>query len=360
MNQKSQSQSQSKMSATTKWGKQERRTDVVQVPSKWVGLIIGEKGVTVKRIAQSAGKGCHINHSRDPLLVGRFEISAWNSTSVAFAKKSIVDLVASKTSKPKPQSKPQTKTKKPDISVLYQSDSDSDSDDDINVIVSTKKPPTKPKQQCNKKHVVTHLTGFKPAGQSLATLKRQGWERSKAYREMMTTIGSEWDNLDIPQRKKAGGWDNYKWHKVGEFNKTMKTNTETKLPSHMTPQKPSLDASSFPQCGGGSASTTTGAWGRNLTNVMSSEPVKPAPVVETKAPVMTPLRQKVDMEELEFMNAGRASRQTKAVVEANDAWSDSEDDQPPISTPSHRKKVIATTPAPPSVAPDSWDTSQIA
>lgn len=350
----------SKSESTTKWGSNnERRTGHVQVHSKWVGKIIGHGGQTIKGIAKDAGHGCHVNHSRDPLLAGRFEITAWHSNAVECAKHSILKIVAQQEGDSRPKTKPKTKPTK-EISVLYQSDSDEEEDEEPLLV---KKPTSKKERPRD----ISHLMGFTQSGSDIASLKKKGWQRSTAYKAMMGSIGTEWDNMSSAQRQSTGGWVNFKYAKVGVFN-TQHDITKTTVDTHTTElarKEVVMDVSDFPQCGGGEGSISAiGSWGNTLElkGVMDAEPVikkpiTPAPslIMLTKTPTMTTLTPtKVPVQ--------------VTPVYTEDAWSDDEDTLPKTS---QRSRVTIPTHLRPTLTRqyseiqlddpvDDWDTAEFA
>lgn len=70
---------------------------------KWVNLIIGPRGETVKSIARNAGNGCSVWHHND--LRGNFTISSWDSNANCRAKLAIEALINKQLDKEKNEKK---------------------------------------------------------------------------------------------------------------------------------------------------------------------------------------------------------------------------------------------------------------
>ncbi len=70
------------------------KTKTIHTDPKWVGLIIGKGGETIKRLAKSSGDSCRIIHDRSN--PGKFDISARTSQELLRAEINIQKLIKSK------------------------------------------------------------------------------------------------------------------------------------------------------------------------------------------------------------------------------------------------------------------------
>lgn len=74
------------------------KTKTFQTDPKWVGLIIGKAGATIKRLAKESGDTCRIFHDRSN--PGKFDISAKTSQELLRAEINIQKLIQSKQEQP--------------------------------------------------------------------------------------------------------------------------------------------------------------------------------------------------------------------------------------------------------------------
>lgn len=79
--------------------KQQFRTKTIQVDPRWVGLIIGKGGETIKRLAKKSGDSCRIWH--DKTNPGKFDMTARTSQELLRAEINIKEIIQSK-QEPKP------------------------------------------------------------------------------------------------------------------------------------------------------------------------------------------------------------------------------------------------------------------
>jgi hypothetical protein len=74
--------------------KQQFRTKTIKVDPRWVGLIIGKGGATIKGLAKQSGDSCRILHDRSN--PGKFDMSARTSQELLRAEINIKKLIQSK------------------------------------------------------------------------------------------------------------------------------------------------------------------------------------------------------------------------------------------------------------------------
>ena len=266
----------------------QRRTDTHRVDEKWVGLIIGKKGVTVISLSKGAGNGCRIDHDRDDK--GLFKISAWDSNAIGRAKIAIDALVKEQTqTKTKTKTKTQTKTKTKTHSRFAGLESDSDSDSDSE---DEKRHAPLPQtlSQGGKTATLYQKAYVQSSGSSGSTGSTGGkkttrqttnelWRgesgrgaiidaERKSYGRAKYAFLAQLEKTyqAIPKGDRKQSWENYKWDKLGAWNKarTQETSrTTTTKKSRPQASFESLPKDSFPELAFARSSTSEvdGAWG---------------------------------------------------------------------------------------------------
>ena len=69
----------------------------IQIDPRWVGLVIGKGGSTLRTLEQQVGGRCSISHDRDKRKTGTFHIQTRNSSLTAKAEELIQQLIRTKT-----------------------------------------------------------------------------------------------------------------------------------------------------------------------------------------------------------------------------------------------------------------------
>ena len=297
----------------TQQNQNQKRTGFHDIDPRLMGLVIGRGGETIKGIARQAGNGCRINRTDKP---GRFELTAWDSNAIQRAKMAIDQLIRDfqtqnktnyQTKQTKTQNKQtkqtkQTKTQvgKTSVAAAFGSDSDSEGEEEQ---APEQRPETKLDANARKANArkakeaadLTHLVKFNHGQDSIRARKQTNWQEGQAYRSKLAEVQEDWDRLHPADKAKHGFWENYKYQKMGEYNRQCdKTKREAAL-KNLKPTKgktfqAQLDASDFPQQLAPSSEPKLGAWGNSkaLEGVRQEEAVvKPK---EPKKPAMPVLK----------------------------------------------------------------------
>ena len=275
---------------------QTKKTATVLVPKNNVGLVISN----MVSIARFVGEGCYISFDRGQdnratIVRGMcaFYIQGWGQ-SVGRAQIKITQLLSTKT-KPTKTTKTTTTKTPSQFSVLQDSDTDTDSDSDEAEDTSEKPtvdavPKTRQEirlaRNADKRDTKTNRnftnTNFKSGG--IATLKKESWQRRKAFQECEQT----WNALPEANRPE---WEAHKRTHMNTFYASTPTPTPTPKSTSMPRAPKSTSGAS-----GAVPSITTptvasiGVWGKSATleGVKQEAPVVKPKSVERKS--LDPLR----------------------------------------------------------------------
>ena len=301
-----------------------RRTGEHKVDPKCVGLVIGQKGVTIQALARDAGDGCHINHDRENK--GCFTITAWNNSAVTRAKMGIDKLIQQHTC---PQKTKTTKTAVPKTHFTpafgaLASDTDSDGEEEEAVEAVVVQAPSK--RELKQRNDLTHMVRFNGGGSDIKSLKKAGWEQGNEYRTQLRKMEGVWDDMTASAKGKYGGvgprgWDTFKYEKMGVWNRAQdqqkrKAQLEASKPKPGKVSSYDHQKTNWQTLGSSSSTTTTqslGVWGRKdtLAGVRSEEAVvKPEVAKMTMEVISSKGKGKDDAftDEAAFMDQGRASQ----------------------------------------------------
>ena len=311
-----------------------RRTGEHKVDPKWVGLVIGQKGMTVQALARDAGDGCHINHDRENK--GCFTITAWNNSAVTRAKMGIDKLIQQHTC---PQKTKTTKTAVPKTHFTpafgaLASDTDSDGEEEAVKAVEAVVVQAPSKRELKQRNDLTHMVRFNGGGSDIKSLKKAGWEQGNAYRTELRKVEEVWKDMTSSAKGKYGGlgkrgWDTFKYEKMGVWNRAQDQQKHKMMLEASKPKpKPGKVAgydhqkTNWQSLGSSSSTTPTqslGVWGRKdtLAGVRSEEAVvKPEVAKMTMEVISSKGKGKgkgkgnddAFTDEAAFMDQGRASQ----------------------------------------------------
>ena len=364
----------------------QRRTGELQVDPRWVGLVIGRQGATVISLAKAAGNGCRIEHDRSNK--GLFKISAWDSSAVTRAKLAITALIKKRQTEESAQQRLTKQTKKTKqtkqtshngFGALDDSDSDEETEE-----MDTKPFPTTMDMGAGKSASLVQKAPLEDffAGKPSKKSKKSKTQRQcqdmtkqlfrgdcgrgkeldaerKAYGrdkyQFMKKLEAEWK-----QGKKDMKWEDYKWEKLGQWNKARteamqeKADKAARQADEAAKPKPqrqleSLPTDSFPEFGkplsqsepqlGAWAQTETPDWSQavekpeattvpELVDLGAPEP-EPEPETEVTKPP-TPKAKKFKSLNVQLKAPPKATvlpTVSKTETQGDGAWSDDEDDE---------------------------------